>query len=102
MTDHPYSQQVSWWSVHEFVDGQLKMIGQFPMIGTPEWVSLDDLDARKWAAVYDAAQHWALHLEINQETRAEASRDVSAAEDWPVVAREITQRSMVYIPREAS
>jgi Protein of unknown function (DUF2742) len=64
------SQAVSFWSVHEFVDGQLKLIGKFPMIGTSEWCALDDWDARNWAAVYDAAQHWALRLELNQEALA--------------------------------
>jgi hypothetical protein len=41
----------------------------------------------------------ALRKLLNQEARAEASRDVSAAEDWTGVAREITQRRGVYIPR---
>ena len=97
------SQQVSWWSVHEFIEGKLELIGRFPMIGTPEWCALDDRDARKWAAVYDAAQHWALRLETCQEARAEASRDLSAAADWSAIANGMARgRGTAYIPREAS
>jgi Protein of unknown function (DUF2742) len=86
------SRQVSWWSVHEFVQPLLDQIGNtFPTVGTPAWCALDDDDPVKIAAVYDAAQHHALRLELNQEARAETSRDVSAAADWPRVAQEMAQ-----------
>ena len=93
------SQQVSWWSVHEFVTEVLNQVNGWPQLGTPAWCSMANEDPVKWAALLDAAQHWALHLEINQEARAEASRDVSAAADWPVVSREINQRNDFYAKR---
>ena len=51
------NQQVSWWSVHEFVAGFL-----------------------------DAARHWALHVEMAQEAECEASRAISAAYDWAAIS----------------
>jgi hypothetical protein len=69
------------------------------MVGTTEWCALDESDPRKLAALLDAAQHWALHLEINQEARAEASKTVSAAADWRAVAQEINQRHNFYAER---
>lgn len=60
------------------------------MIGTPEWRALPDGPV-KLASLYDAAQHHALRLELNQEARAEASQAVSAAVDWPSISREIQQ-----------
>jgi len=101
---HPASQQVSWWSVHEFVAAVLNQVNDWPMLGTPAWCSLAHDDPRKWAAVLDGAQHHALRLELNQEARAEASRAVSAAADWPKVARAHLRHaravaSGTYIPR---
>jgi hypothetical protein len=93
------SQQVSWWSVHEHVTPMLEQVDSWPMVGTPEWCALADTDPRKTAALFDAAQHWSLHLEMNQEALAEASRAVSAAADWPAVAREINQRQSLYTQR---
>ena len=71
------------------------------MVGTPAWCELPDDAPAKWAAVLDAAQHWALRVETCQEHLAEASRDVSAAEDWSVIAAETLHRSGAYIPRQA-
>jgi hypothetical protein len=56
------------------------------MVGTPAWCALDDDAPAKIAALFDAAQHWALRLETCQEARCEASQAVSAAEDWSWVA----------------
>ena len=92
------NQQVSWWSVHGFVAPYLDAAA--PMAGTPAWCDLEDTDPLKWAALLDAARHWALHLEINQQALAEASRDVSVAADWRSVANEIRRRRHVYIPRQ--
>jgi hypothetical protein len=83
------SQQVSWWSVHEFVGAVLDQANSWPMLGTPAWCSLAHDDPRKWAALLDGAQHHALRLELNQEARAEAAKAVSRAADWPQIAREI-------------
>lgn len=106
-TNAATSQQVSWWSAHEYVEPVLARVGAHPMVGTPAWCALSDDDPRKVAAVFDAAQHWALHLEINQEARAEASRSVSESVDWPAVSTEIMQRSSFraerpWLTREAS
>jgi hypothetical protein len=85
------SQQVSWLSVHEFVGAGLNQVNDWPMLGTPAWCSLAHDDPRKWCSLLDAAQHHALRLELNQEARAEASKAVSGAADWPHIAREIQQ-----------
>jgi hypothetical protein len=83
------SQQVSWWSVHEYVTTQLDGIDQWPMVGTPAWCLLDDNDPVKLAAVYDAAQHWALRLETSQQAHCDASHDLSDAADWSAIAQNL-------------
>lgn len=83
------SQQVSWWSVHEWVQRYLDAAGHYPPAGTPSWCDLADGDRRKWAALLDAARHWVLRVETHQEQLAEASKAVSAAANWPAVAQEI-------------
>jgi hypothetical protein len=95
-------QQVSWWSVHEYVAPLLERAGPWPTLGTPAWCDLDDTDPRKVAALFDAAQHWALRVETCQQQLAEASRDVSAAADWSAIATEIFYRRGTYIPREVA
>jgi hypothetical protein len=65
----------------------------FPMVGTPAWCDLDDDDPVKHAAVFDAAQHWALHVDTCQEKRAHASQAISAAEDWSAIAQANRNRS---------
>jgi Protein of unknown function (DUF2742) len=110
-----WSQQVSWWSVHEFVAPWLEIVGSWPTVGTPEWCALPDSGAAKIAALCDAAQHWALRVETCQEARADASKAISAAvplvdddelsvktkpaTDWKAVAQEIQRRRGVYSPR---
>jgi uncharacterized protein DUF2742 len=95
------SRQVSWWSVHEHAAPLLEAVGSWPTVGTPEWCELDDTDPRKIAALFDAAQHWALRVETCQQSRAEASHAISAAEDWSAIATEIYyRRTSGYIPRE--
>ncbi|MGH3628099.1 MAG: DUF2742 domain-containing protein [Mycobacterium sp.] len=93
------SQQVSWWSVHEFVDAVLNQVNDWPMLGTPAWCSLTHDDPRKWCALLDAAQHWALRIETSQEARAEASRAVSGAVDWDAVGRQIRTHADFYRAR---
>lgn len=86
------SSQVNWYDgVHLFVKPWLAAVASWPMAGTIAWQLLDDTDPTKWAAILDAAQHHILRLELNQEARAEASRAVSCAADWPEVAREMLQ-----------
>ncbi len=93
------SPQVSWWSLHEHIAPLLNRVGDWPTVGTPQWCELDDGDPRKLAAIFDAAQHHALRLELNQEAHAQASRDIAAAVDWPALAREINQRTDFYAAR---
>jgi hypothetical protein len=94
------SSAVSWCSVHEHVAPLLEAAGSWPMVGTPEWCDLDDDDPRKLAALLDAARHWALRLETCQQARAEASRDISAAADWPAIADHIRRRrASLHSPR---
>ena len=93
MTNDPtIARTVDWWAVHQFVAEFLNRIESWPLAGTLEWQRLTDDDARKWASLLDAAQHHALRMETAQDARAEASKAVAAAVDWPAVASEITQR----------
>jgi hypothetical protein len=85
--------------VHEFVTTKLERVESWPMAGTPAWCALDDRDPAKWAALLDAAQHHALRIETAQETQAQTSRDVSAAADWPAIARETQRRNEFYAAR---
>jgi hypothetical protein len=93
------SQQISWWSVHEFVESVLMQVNDWPGLGTPAWCSLTREDPRKWCALLDGAQHHALRMELNQEARAEASRAVSGAVDWTALSREIRTRAEFYAAR---
>jgi hypothetical protein len=93
------SQQVSFWSVHEYVAPLLGAVGLWPMVGTPAWCLLADDDPVKLAALYDAARHWSLRIETCQEALTQASRDASAAADWSVLSREIRQRNDFYAAR---
>lgn len=88
------NQQVSWWSVHEFVAPYLDAAA--PAAGTPAWCALDDTDPAKWAAVLDAARHWALRVETCQAAECEASHDVSAAADWSAIARSVRHHAEFY------
>jgi Protein of unknown function (DUF2742) len=93
------SGQVSWWSVHEHVEPILAAVGSWPMVGTPAWCAMENRDLRKLAALFDAAQHHALRVETCQERICEASRDISAAEDWRATAQKLINRRTAYIPR---
>ena len=97
------AQQMSWWSVHELVSAVLDQANGWPLLGSPAWCSLARDDPHKWAAILDSAQHWALHVKVCQEARAEASRDVSEAVDWQAVTRGTRQRAQsAYIRRAAA
>jgi hypothetical protein len=90
---------VNWWSVHEFAVPRLQRAGDWPLVGSPLWVELGDRDLAKWAALLDAAQHWALRVETCQQAECVASRDLSAAEDWLAVARIAKHRGEFYSAR---
>lgn len=87
------SRSVNFSSVCEWAAPRLDSVGSWPMIGTPEWLSLPDDDPQRWASALDACRHWALLVENNQRAMSDASRAVAAAVDWPAVAREVHSRS---------
>ena len=86
------SRAVDWWTVHVFVDPWLTAFRGWPMVGTPDWCALPDDSPIKWAALLDAAQHWALRLEGRGQACAEASKAISASYDWAAISNEIRQR----------
>jgi hypothetical protein len=93
------SQSISWFPVQIFADQLAAAHGidivadELPHPGTPRWCSLPDDDARKAAALLLSASREALRHETEQQARAEASKAVAGAADWPQVAREIRQRN---------
>lgn len=91
------SQQVDWWSVHELVTPVLELAGSWPLAGTPAWCALPPGDHIRLAALYDAAQHWALRMETCQLARREAGRDIADAADWPAIARDTKAQADLYI-----
>jgi hypothetical protein len=95
------NQQVSWWCVHEYVATRLAAVETWPMLGTPEWCSLDDDDPRKLVALLDGAQHYALRLEVQTELQAktQASQAISAAADWGAVGRRLRDHNEFYTAR---
>lgn len=87
------SQQVSWWPVHEFITALVENLEEsLPWAGTPSWCALADGDPRKLLSLAVAGEHHVLRVEAAQAGRAEASRAVASAADWPAVAREVQQR----------
>lgn len=100
----PPSQQRAWWPVHEFLEAVLQQAncGPLPAAGTPSWCEIADGDPRKLLAVAIDGEHHVLRVETAQEQRAEASKAVAAASDWPQISREIRRRSGVRIPREVA
>ena len=88
-----YSTQVNWLTVHEHVTPLLELVGSWPLAGSPAWCALDERDVLKKAALYDAARHWALRLEVGQEARCEASRAVAGEQDWAAVSRAVRSRA---------
>jgi len=98
----PGSQQVSWLTVHEFVRAVLNQMNSYPMAGTPAWCSLAHDNPLKWAAVLDAGQHHALRMELAQEARAEAARDIAADDNWTAIARSVAVgRGDAFIRRQS-
>jgi hypothetical protein len=102
------SQQVSWWEAHLFIEAAVARanVGPIPVAGTPAWRALDDLDPRKLLALALDGEHQVLRKEVAQTAMADASREVSAAADWPAVARGNLRRaravtSGAYIRRSA-
>jgi hypothetical protein len=72
-----------------------------PLPGTPQWCGLPGDDPRKVCALLLGGCRDALRHETEQQARAEASRDISAAADWSAIARRIrAPRGAAHIPRE--
>lgn len=92
------SRRVAWEPVHRFLAPHLGDPDLIP--GTPAWCDLDDRDPRKKSALNWPVIYWAVAEDARQDAMAEASREISAAADWPAVGRRMMQRrSGVYIPR---
>jgi hypothetical protein len=92
------SRQVSWWSVHEFIEATVAQLGlgPLPSAGSPSWCALADGDPRKLLAVAIDGEHHVLRKEAAQEARAEASKALSMAEDWSRVAQRSIVRAAFY------
>jgi hypothetical protein len=95
------SRQVSWYETNQFIEAAVAQanVGPLPWAGTPEWCAMADGDPRKLLALAVAGEHHVLRVEVAQTSQAEASRAVSAAADWPKVAREFTGRDEFYAAR---
>jgi hypothetical protein len=96
------SRTVDWWPVSEFVLPMLTEVGCWPLAGTLTWQQLRDDDPAKIAAVLDAGRHWALRIDTCQAALAQAGQGISAATDWPAIARSIQRHRDVYIPRRTA
>ncbi|SHU31130.1 DUF2742 domain-containing protein [Mycobacteroides abscessus] len=93
------SRQVAWWEVHEFVQPHIEAAGPFPVVGTVAWQLLSATEPGKWAALLDAAQHYALRLDIEQEAAIEAGQAISRSQDWGSVASKMRQGHEFYAAR---
>ncbi|PVB14800.1 DUF2742 domain-containing protein [Mycobacteroides abscessus] len=93
------SRQVAWWEVHEFVQPYIEAVGPFPVAGTVAWQLLSDTDPGKWAALLDAAQHYALRLDVDQEAAIAAGRSISRSQDWGAVVSRTRRRQDFYAAR---
>lgn len=103
MTDHRIeSRQIDFYAVHLFVVPLLDEAGSWPLAGSLTWQNLPDDSPIKVAAVLDAGRHWALRVETAQAALAQASHDISAAADWPDIARRIRRRHALYIRRRTA
>lgn len=90
----PASQQVSWWSTHEFITALVANVNNLPVAGTPAWCALSDNDPAKLIALAVAGEHHVLRVETAQNAMAEASRVVAASPNWRT-----RPRGNSYIPR---
>jgi len=92
----PQSTQVAWWPVHEFLTAVVAQAnhGPLPVAGTPAWQQLEDGDPRKLLACAIAGEHHVLRVEVAQQDRADAAKDVAAVPDWKTL-----QRGTAYVPR---
>lgn len=98
------STTVSWWETHTYLEYQLAQanIGPLPLAGSPDWQALSDDNPQKLLALAVAGEHHILRMETAQESRAEASRAISACADWPTIVTRIIRlgRGHAYIARQ--
>lgn len=95
-----FAKSVDWWTVQRYVTPVLERIGPCPLLGSPEWDQLPDDDVRKIGAIFDAAPHFALWVQLQQEALAQTSEDISRAADWRALARDVALgRGQAYIPK---
>lgn len=94
------SRAVAWEPVYALVEPFLGEPGLAP--GTPPWVDLDDHDPAKWRALLWSSVWWAVGEDALQTARADASRAISTAADWPRIARNAIQRQGIYVPRQVA
>ncbi len=92
------SRTVVWVPVQDYATRLADQLGvdlsvRLPFPGTLSWLALPDDSPIKRAALLLAASQRVLHLEIEQENLAEASKDVADAADWPAVAGEVRRRA---------
>jgi hypothetical protein len=98
---------VAWFETYTFAErfaaSHDVALDNLPIPGTPSWCGMPDDDAHKLLALVLGGVREALNHDVVQEHRAQASHAISAAADWPAVAREIQQWDRdVYIPRRSA
>lgn len=84
------SREVNCFAVHRFLAPHLGDPDVIP--GTPSWTQLPDDDAAKWRAVLWSAMWWAISEDARQNAIADAGEQVSAAQDWSQVSRDVHRR----------
>ncbi|HPY26428.1 MAG TPA: DUF2742 domain-containing protein [Mycobacterium sp.] len=90
------SRTVVWVPVHDYATRLATQLGvdlgdRLPYPGTLSWLALPDDSRAKKAAMLLAASQRVLHIEIEQECLADASKAIATSADWPAVAREVRQ-----------
>lgn len=73
--------------------------GPLPWAGTPAWCQLSDRNPRKLLSLAVAGVHHMLRVETAQAAIADASREISAAANWPAIAGQIRARAEFYATR---
>ncbi|OBF70677.1 hypothetical protein A5750_23255 [Mycobacterium sp. 852002-51613_SCH5001154] len=91
---------MNWFEVHRFVAPLVERSGRpIPLPGSVHWCELADHDPLKVAGCLVVSQYWAVSESARQDAMAQASQVVSNAIECGEFARQMTQRSRVYIPR---
>jgi hypothetical protein len=87
------SRTVTYSPVLEFIAALIAQANNTvpPGAGTPAWCALADGDPLKVLSLVVAGGAHVLDIEAAQQARAEASKAIAAAADWPAIAREVQQ-----------